>query len=334
MIKTPSFWYSHQPTWQEITLLPFSMIYAALVRLNRSMKKSGNADIPVICVGNLNAGGSGKTPLALVLMQIVKEHGGYKNPYFLSRGYGGRIMGPTVFDPRRHSFEDVGDEVLLLGKFAPCIVAKDRLAGARLAASRGADILIMDDGLQNYGLKQDLKIVVIDGSMGFGNKRVIPAGPLRENLQDGLAKADMFVVFGEDKRGIGALLPKNIPILKAQLRARVTEEILGKDFIAFSGLGWPQKFFASLRALGLNIVESVPFPDHHVYTAQEMDDLFKRAMNKNARLITTRKDIVRVPSFYAKDKKIAVAGVHVEWNDPENAIGIIQGFLSSLGKRS
>jgi len=320
MIKTPSFWYrkpTEGPALFEKILTPLSKLYEKGAELHRESKSPSGVNCPVICVGNLNAGGSGKTPMALVLMQMAQESGLFKKPVFLTRGYGGRVRGPSLFDPKRHDPKDVGDEVFLLGKVAPCIIARDRFAGAMFAKNNNADLIIMDDGLQNYSLTQDLKIVVIDGSMGFGNGKTMPAGPLREPLSGGVAKADLFILMGNDQRGIGSLLPADKSVLNVSVTAQIDADDKDKPLFAFTGLGWPEKFFESLRAGGGDVVETQGFPDHHPYTPKEMDALIARAEAKGARLITTRKDMIRVPANYQRGGKISVAGLGMNWAEPQ-----------------
>ncbi|MDB2682981.1 tetraacyldisaccharide 4'-kinase [Alphaproteobacteria bacterium] len=335
MIKTPGFWYRSggAESIQEKLLSPFSKLYGMVAGAHRNSKTPRSTGVPVVCIGNLNAGGSGKTPMALVLMQMIKDQNLAKSPFFLSRGYGGKIMGPTLFAPKRHDFKDVGDEVMLLGHFAPTIVSRDRFVGAKLGAERGAGLVIMDDGLQNYDLQQDLKIVVVDGAMGFGNGKVIPAGPLREDLESGLAKADLFVVMGEDQRGLDSILSgTGKPVLKAQLRSQVSNIDPDQTFFAFAGLGWPEKFFGALRKAEVTVVGSQGFADHHPYTPEDMNKLVRKAEGLGAKLITTRKDFVRIPGHYKTNDKIAVAGVQVIWDDPSLASSVLHDAIARIRK--
>lgn len=214
---------------------------------------------------------------------------------FLSRGYGGAERGPLSVDPVRHTAGDVGDEPLLLAAVAPTIVARDRVAGAHLAMRMGADVIVMDDGLQNPGLVKSLAIVVVDGETGFGNGRVFPAGPLRESRVRGQARADLFVIMGPDRRALAASLGRLGPVLHARLEPETAPHLRGARCLAFAGIGRPEKFFATLEGIGAVLVGRVGFPDHHAYRIDEVERLIARARALDARPITTAKDQIRLP---------------------------------------
>ena len=241
MIKTPQYWYrdaqGKTPLIEKL-LAPISALYQWVSKIHRSGFTQHAVDIPVICVGNLVSGGSGKTPTAIALLRILKQHGVSKNIGFLTRGYGGLRKGPLLVDPSDHIYREVGDEALLLSNHAPTIVAADRAKGAKFAHQQGAEMLIMDDGLQNPGLKKDLKIMVINGEMGFGNQKTLPAGPLREPLEKGLQDADMFILIGEDVRDVLPLLPKGKPVMRGNIQPANSIPI-NKDtpYYAFAGMG-------------------------------------------------------------------------------------------------
>lgn len=323
MMKTPAYWYrglSDQAPLKEIMLRPLSAVYQWFSKLHRSSFKPYKAGIPVICVGNLVSGGSGKTPTAIALLQLIKSHDAEKKVYFLTRGYGGIRKGPLLVDPSDHIYREVGDEALLLTNHAPVIVAADRAKGAKFAKEQGADIIIMDDGLQNPGLEKDLKIVVINGEMGFGNQRTIPAGPLREPLDKGLDEADMFVLIGEDMRDTLSILPKDKPVLKGNVQLSNSLPLkMDTAYLAFAGMGYPEKFFNFLRdELKLNIIKTKSFPDHHTYRRDELIDLHNDAQKLEARLITTAKDMARLPllSEITEDFDLDVANIQIAFDSP------------------
>lgn len=296
-IKPPSFWYrtgEQAPPLAEKAIAPLSRLYLAGHKMRQSKGKREKISIPVLCLGNLNAGGAGKTPAALALMKIIRENELAKNPFFLSRGYGGREKGPMRVDPGIHAARDAGDEPLLLAAQAPAVIARDRAAGAHLAVRRGADMIVMDDGLQNPDLEQDVKIAVIDGEMGFGNGKILPAGPLREPLETGLRKADAFILIGEDRRGTVALLPPDKPLFRAATEAADAAFDKSKEYVAFSGIGHPNKFFALLKARGFKVTKELPYPDHYAYGASDLKKLSSLAQAHDAALITTEKDFVRL----------------------------------------
>jgi tetraacyldisaccharide 4'-kinase len=242
----------------------------------------------VICVGNLTAGGTGKTPIAMAIARMTLTRG--LKTGFLTRGYGGKVRGPA-FVMSEDRAQHVGDEPLLLAAVAPVIVARDRAAGAKLAEENGFDVLIMDDGHQNFALRKDLSLVVVDGETGFGNNRVLPAGPLREPVAQGLARTDAVIIAGEGMPSALANIDK--PILRAKLEM-AGDGVRGQSVIAFAGIGRPEKFFESLRQAGAILVEARPYGDHHAYSQSEIARLKARARAEGALLVTTEKDHVRL----------------------------------------
>jgi len=228
------------------------------------MSRSYRPPVPVVCVGNLVAGGAGKTPVALALADWLVERG--VPAHFVTRGYGGRLRGPMRVDPIRHDALAVGDEALLLALRAPCWVARARSAGVRAAVAAGAGAILFDDGFQNPTVDKTLALVVVDAAYGFGNGRVIPAGPLRENLRGGLARADAVVLVageGDASDTERLLTARGMLTLRAVLAPVGAERLIGSCVLAFAGIGRPEKFFATLRALGAVVVGARAFPDHH-----------------------------------------------------------------------
>ena len=236
-------------------LAPLGWGYGLATRLRLAMANPFKASVPVLCVGNLVAGGAGKTPVALNLGKRLMDQG--RKVHFLSRGYGGSQTGPLRVDPDSHRAVDVGDEALLLAAAAPTWISRDRALGAR-AATDGADVIIMDDGFQNPSVVKDLSLLVVDGGFGFGNGRVIPAGPLREPVETGLGRASAVVLIGEDARGVEeriamarARIGKSPPVLGARHAPGTNAgEIAGRPVVAFAGIGRPEKFFATLEEIG------------------------------------------------------------------------------------
>ncbi len=219
-------------------------------------------------------------------------------------------------DPARDEASGVGDEALLLARAAPTWVARDRVAGARAAMGAGAELLVMDDGFQNPWIAKDLSVLVVDGAYGFGNRRVMPAGPLRESVAAGLARADAVALMGEDECAVSAKLEGGLPVLRARLVARgAAARLRGRKVLAFAGIARPAKFFAMLEALGAEVVEAEAFPDHHAYGAAEIEALVARAAALGAVPVTTEKDAVRLAAELRAG--IEVLPVAVQWNDPE-----------------
>jgi tetraacyldisaccharide 4'-kinase len=257
-------------------------------------------------------------------MKLARARNLVKTPSFLSRGYGGMLPGPLVVTSNGSGASAVGDEALLLVRQAPVIVSADRRAGAVLAAENGNDLIIMDDGLQNPALVKALRLVVIDGACGLGNKRLLPAGPLRVPLREGVENADAFVLIGEDKTNIAALLPSDKPLLRAELAVSdgwVADK--SARYVAFCGLGRPGKFRATLEKQGLNVVSWYPFPDHHFYTDADLKKLQDTAKKLRARLITTEKDAARLPSTFPCE----TLPVQIVWQDEHAAAAVMRKAL-------
>lgn len=313
-MRAPDFW--RRRGVLSTILLPFALGYGAVTKARRARARPARTAVPVICVGNLVAGGAGKTPTAIAIAERLAGRG--QAVHFLTRGYGGHERGPLRVELGLHVAGAVGDEALLLALRAPTWVSRDRAAGARAATDAGAEVIVMDDGFQNPSLAKDLSILAIDGGYGFGNGRVMPSGPLREPIGGGLARADAALLIGEDETGIAPALADTLPLLRARLAP--TEEartLAGRRVLAFAGIGRPDKFFATLAEMGCEIVEAVPYPDHHRYRPDEIMRLCEMANEAGAEPVTTEKDAARLPP----DARLMVRTVAVEliWDD-EDAI--------------
>jgi tetraacyldisaccharide 4'-kinase len=293
-------------------LSPIAALYAATTA--RRMARPGQSlPLPVICCGNATAGGAGKTTVALDLGERLKARG--LAAHFLLRGYGGKLKGPARVDLASHDSRAVGDEALLLAAIAPTWVSADRAAGGAAAQAAGAQAIIMDDGLQNPTLEKSLSLLIIDGSYGFGNSRVIPSGPLREPVFAAAARCQAAVLIGEDETGALAQLPSDLPVLRARLVPGPEAAVLaGKPVVAFCGIANPRKFFATLQEAGAVLAARHPFADHYPFDDQEIRDILAEAEKLRATPVTTRKDIVRIPP--ALRTGIQVVSIALAWDDP------------------
>lgn len=290
-MKAPRFW-SQPHSLLASLLAPVGYGYQLAGNLRRTMARPYRASVPVICIGNITAGGSGKTPTAIAIAKLLLDQG--HKPVFVSRGYGGSAQGPLRVDPAHHDFRVVGDEALLLARHAPCWIGRDRAAAVK-AAEAEATHIILDDGLQNPTVQIDHNLLVVDGAAGFGNGRLIPAGPLRETLANALPRLQGCVIIGQDLHNITHQL--TIPVYPAELIPSFPDNLpRNAKFMAFAGIGRPDKFYATCRAAGLDTVMTRDFPDHHVFTDTELADLTKTTQRQNLMLITTEKDWVRLPS--------------------------------------
>ena len=324
-MRAPEFWSGGGGGLAPVLLSPFSALYAAATA--RRMSRAGwTAPVPVICCGNATAGGAGKTTLALDLGRRLGNRG--IGAHFLLRGYGGRLRGPIRVDIAQHDSTAVGDEALLLAAERPTWVAADRAAGAQAAVAAGAQAIVMDDGLQNPTLEKDLSLLVIDGTYGFGNGRVIPAGPLREPVAAAAARCQAAVLIGEDETGALAQLPPGLPVLRAHLRPGPEAELLaGQPVFAFCGIANPRKFFATLQEGGAFLAGRQAYADHYPFDEGDLRDLLAEAESLRATPVTTRKDWVRIPQAFRN--RVTVVTIRLEWEEP----AAIEGLLDPLAAR-
>jgi tetraacyldisaccharide 4'-kinase len=331
-MRAPDFW-SQPPGLLAALLTPAGAVWQAAGGLRRAAAQPYRASVPVLCVGNLVAGGAGKTPVALSLAACLVERGA--EPHVVVRGYGGGQAGPLRVDPERHNAAAVGDEALLLAARVPCWVGRDRAAAVRAAVAGGAGAIVLDDGLQNPTVTKDLSLVVIDAGFGFGNGRVIPAGPLREPVAAGLARADAIVLLDSPAEAALPIPTMELPVLHASIAPIAGERLAGERVYAFAGIGRPEKFFAMLRRLDAVVVGVHPFPDHHPFRSDEIAALHHEAASVAARLVTTAKDFVRLPP--ALRGGIAVLEIAVLWRDPAALAGLVAPIVLSAnrhGRRS
>ena len=306
-------------------MMPLARLYTRAARLHKSRKTPREVTIPVICLGNVLAGGSGKTPTAISLLRLLQDSRLFLSPAFVTRGYKGTIEGPERVD-NSHDATMWGDEALLLSRVAPTYVAYDRFAGAKLAMESGADAVLLDDGLQNYSLVKNISFCVVDGLMGFGNERVIPAGPLRAPLDEGFQNIDAFILIGDDTRGIRAKLPADKPIFTARLEIRAPLDLAPAPYIAFCGIGYPEKFRKTIEQAGISLAGWHSFADHYRYTMDDMTRLVNDAIENKARLLTTEKDFVRLPDFHQKSM-IDVLPVDIVFDNPDAIVTFIHDNL-------
>lgn len=298
------------------------------------MKQEGReAGVPVICIGNYHLGGAGKTPLAIHLIGLLREMG--EKPVVLSRGYGGRMHGPVLVTDK-HTARDVGDEPVMLSRIVPVVVSRDRVAGAERARAIGASVIVMDDGFQNPSLRKDLSIVVIGGRRGVGNGAVFPAGPLRAPLDLQTSRTDVLIVVGPGPGADGVIemvKRRGVPVLRAQTRPHESSlaVLRGRRVLAFAGIGDPERFFDTLRAGGVDVVRTHPFPDHHAYTLEEIQSVLGQTAQEQLLAVTTEKDIVRLRDVVSHvERNIHAFAVTLEIDEADRLRAMISGALKSF----
>ncbi len=323
-MKTPCFWEKPDSVWTKL-FSPAGKLYAwgTAYRIRRA--KPYQAPVPVICVGNLSVGGTGKTPVCLALADTLAQLG--QPFFFLSHGYKSKLKG-ILIDPEQHGAFEVGDEALLLAAKAPTVVDNQRARGAQVAVKNGAKCIVMDDGFQNPSLIKTLSFVVVDGKKGFGNEHVMPAGPLREPVLKGLARADAVIIVGDDEWGVRFFLQRSksdLPILTGRFVPDETaiNALKGQQVLAFAGIGMPEKFFNLLAQNGVSVAKTEHFPDHYFYTRFDVEGLMKKAAGMP--IVTTTKDAVKIPKDLQKN--ITVVDGSFQFDNPEEVVELLKGVL-------
>lgn len=340
-LDEPGWWYRTDPGFASAALSPAGALYGWLAKARFALANPYRSRLPVLCIGNFTAGGTGKTPLSIYVCGRLTALG--RTPVALTRGYGGRRRGPHLV-ATDDAAADVGDEPLLLARGTRVIVARDRADGARaIEAMPDAGAIVMDDGLQNPQLVKDLAIAVVDGRRAFGNGRVIPAGPLRAPLAFQLDLADVIVV-NETVRGTGDRIAAELkdtfngPVLRSTTApAGDTSWLAGQRIVAWAGIAAPVRFFSMIEALGAEVAERVVFPDHHALTAEDARRLLDLAQRHNAILATTEKDVARLggttgacAELAAVSRPVPIRVVFAE-PDAERLDALIAGALRRTG---
>ncbi|EJF90778.1 tetraacyldisaccharide 4'-kinase [Bartonella tamiae] len=333
--NTPKFWWQKK-SFPHYLLMPLSGLYGFFAARKMHNKVPPKIDLPVLCVGNFTLGGAGKTPVAIALAQCATTMG--LKPGIISRGYGRKNTQTRLVNSLQDTAHSVGDEPLLLAQYAPVAVSKNRLDGAKLLQNHGCNFIIMDDGFQSRRIFIDYALLVVDGIRGFGNGAVFPAGPLRAPLKSQLNYTDSIVTLTNEKNTLSEPLldPKIlIPLYQARLKPSATASVENQNFLAFAGIGNPEKFFRSIEELGGHIIQKHVFADHHFYTQVEIDRLSHLATKNNLLLATTLKDYMRLKGkrVYEDLQSMIIFDISVVFDDGDRCQKLIQTTIENATKR-
>lgn len=328
-MRAPEFWQSDNPLAR--LLEPLGQIIGGITARRAVRAPLVRADVPVICVGNLTTGGTGKTPVVASIVSRLTAQG--RSPAVVMRGYGGNLKGPVRVSANTHTVDDVGDEALLHTRRGPVWVSRERSRAAAPAIADGADVLVMDDGHQHASLAKDLSLIVIDGRTGFGNGRLFPAGPLREPIRSGLARAQAAVIMGEDRLGIAKDLAEYLPVLWANfVPGPEHARLRNQRVVGFAGIGDPEKFYHTLRAIGARVTAFHPFDDHYSFDVADIQPILDEAFAIGAIPVTTEKDAVRLEPD--QRQQVDVLTIDVEWERPEALDALLEKALAKASPAS
>ena len=328
-IKTPHFW--TELSWQSVILFPISYIWRFGHYAQQKILNTKETEIPVICVGNLTVGGSGKTPVVITLCRFLSGIG--KSTSILTRGFGGKEKGPIFVSTNLHQSLDVGDEPLMMAHSLDVCVSRNRPLGANhILDKKKYDCIVMDDGLQNPTLKKDLNIAVFDGKYGIGNGFLLPAGPMRQKLEVGIQNIDLVIFNGKDETGLGQKIPPHIPIFTGELHPdeEIVEKMKNRRVFGFAGIGNPSRFFKTLNNIGTDLVGEAHFADHHPYTDADLTQLYEEAIQSGAELVTTQKDWMRMPTDW-RDRVLTVpVRIHFSADDTIKIVSFLENIFENV----
>jgi tetraacyldisaccharide 4'-kinase len=323
-MRAPDFWKTDGPAARALN--PLGIIYGAVTAWRIKHASPKRVAVPVISVGNLTVGGTGKTPVARDVVKRLKKLG--RRPAVVLRGYGGHLKGPIRVDPDVHTALDVGDEALLHARDGATWVARKRSDGAKAAIADGATVIVLDDAHQHTSLHKDLSLLVVDGAVGFGNHRILPAGPLREDVRAGLSRANGLIIMGQDETALATRLPDFLTIVAGTLDAEPESAHLHRQkVVAFAGLGRPKKFFDTLVGLGALVVATHPFDDHHLYKPADIQTILDEAFALDALPVTTEKDAMRLSPD--QRQQVNVLRVTARYKNHAGLDALLQKVLAS-----
>ncbi|ENN94244.1 tetraacyldisaccharide 4'-kinase [Bartonella bovis] len=334
LIKAPYFWWNNKSILRFL-FTPIAKVYGYFSR-HRMKRRPSVIDLPVLCIGNFTLGGAGKTPVVIAFAKVAKELGFI--PGIVSRGYGGRAKGVHLINEKYDNAHDVGDEPLLLARYALVAVSSDRYAAAQRLKEEGCDLILMDDGFQSRHLYMDYALLVVDAMRGFGNGSVFPAGPLRAPLETQFSFMDSVLIIGDtaSHNDVAFLVTGSGKSLHyARFKPVVADEVTGKSFLAFAGIGNPDKFFKSIKEMSGHVMQTHSYPDHYFFTSTDLKNLVQKARIHNLWLATTAKDYTRIQAngLQKELKNLIVFDVEVDFIQMDFCHMLLEEVMARFRKR-
>lgn len=336
--EAPDFWWQNA-NWRAHMLAPAAWLYGAVAGRRLARSNPPRVALPVLCIGNFTVGGAGKTPTAIAFAQALKARG--LVPGIVSRGYGGNYGDLHLVDVENDNARQVGDEPLLLARHASVALSANRLNAAHFLQMHGCNFIIMDDGFQSARLYADFSLLVVDAGRGIGNGKVIPAGPLRAPMVDQMRKTDALLRIGRGDAAdyvIRQAARAGRPVFEAQLIASSRGSLTPKRWLAFAGIGNPDKFYTSLRQAGGDVAVTRSFADHHAFSSDDLSELQRDAAKAGLGLITTAKDYVRIATMIGAPQgfveNLAVLDIALQFDNRDAPTQIIDQTIERYRKRS
>ena len=279
-----------------------SLVWLLLHNLRISFGRYEKMPLPVVCIGNITLGGAGKTPTVIFLACYLKKNN--IKAHVVSRGYGGKFKDTVFVNRRHHNASDVGDEPLLISRHAKVWVSRKKRDGIFSAYKAGADLVLLDDGHQNFSIEKNVSILVFDAERSLTNEQIFPMGNLRESPASAITRADFCICIGSSvsrkKFKEKFLRHHSSKTIEGEFKPNIIPKLKNRKLVAFCGIGRPEKFFSMLKRLNMQVIQEVSFPDHHFYTERQLTNIFKIADKNNAIVVTTEKDHVKLSKSFKK----------------------------------
>ena len=300
-----------------------SFVWLLLHSMRISFGRYEKMPLPVVCIGNVTLGGAGKTPTVIFLASYLKKNN--IDAHVVSRGYGGKFKDTVCVNRKHHDASDVGDEPLLISRHAKVWVSRKKRDGIFSAYKAGADLVLLDDGHQNFSIEKNVSILVFDAEHNLKNERIFPMGNLRESPSSAITRADFFICIGSSssrkKFKKNFLQYHNSKLIEGEFKPNIIPKLRNRKLVAFCAIGRPEKFFSMLKNLNMQVIQEISFPDHHFYTERQLANILKIADKNNALIVTTEKDYVKLSESF----KTKIYPIKIELHLPKSE-KLLQGL--------